>query len=261
MPEPEEETPHPSPVKGRRSLITEQRGAEWLWMGKGGVLVTLTFGAGLEMPAPTRTPRKSKVIWNLPQNSQLVQSRQCCCCEHCGRGCCTQSPEPSCPCHGINPTAGMSTGAGLGSPWIDGAGTGPALPLTRVSIRPLPLISVIRFCPWHKHSSLRLFFFPKPKLLIRKSSGAGGFMVGATADKSWGSGSGAINPLGFLLWTLLSCPQWPKGTGGVVFPSHQGTDQRILCWVFAAGRGCACALEPSSGAQGRTRRELCLPDF
>lgn len=164
MQEPEEETAHPSPVKGRRSLITEQRGAEWLWVGKGGVLVTLTFGARLEMPPLSRTPRQSKVIWNLPQNSQLVQSRQCCCCEQlCGRGCCTLSPQPSCPIPWDKSSSRDEHWGRAGGPWglhglmgQEQAELSHSHPLTRVPIRPLPLISVIRFCPWHKHFSQKI---------------------------------------------------------------------------------------------------------
>lgn len=35
MQEPAEETPHLNPIKGSRSLITEQKRAEWLRVGKG----------------------------------------------------------------------------------------------------------------------------------------------------------------------------------------------------------------------------------
>lgn len=51
MQEPAEETPHLNPIKGSRILITEQKTAEWLRVGKGGDIITLMVWAELEISA------------------------------------------------------------------------------------------------------------------------------------------------------------------------------------------------------------------
>jgi len=78
MQKPEEETPHLNPIKGSRSLITEQQTAECLQVGKGGDVVSLMFWAKLEMFAQPGTSRRSKLVCRCSKLVCFSSKIHCC---------------------------------------------------------------------------------------------------------------------------------------------------------------------------------------